>query len=262
MEALCCIDEPQSGLMNMAIDDAMLELADESQTILLRVYQWSEPTLSLGYFQRVADRQLHLESRPLPIVRRATGGGAIVHHHDVTYALAVPQASGRTGAAPSVYSAVHSVVVDWLGEMGLRATQWQETYNLPTPGMPGGVSASGEFLCFHRRSDGDVVVNGSKVMGSAQRRGKHAVLQHGSLLLGRSCFAPSLAGLEELLPGGVEVTAKSRLFADELALRIQRGIDAVFGVGFKWDASLATKLHALASVKLARFESESWLFRL
>ncbi len=248
--------------MNMAIDDAMLDLADERQAMVLRVYQWKEPTVSLGYFQRIADRREHVESRELAVVRRGTGGGAIVHHHDVTYAIAVPQVDGRTGAAPSIYSAIHAVVVEWLAEMGLPAAQWQETYTLSTPRTTSGVLGSSEFLCFHRRSVGDVVVNGSKIMGSAQRRGKGAIVQHGSLLLGKSCFAPTLLGLEELLPTGSSVTAKSRLFAEELMLRIQRGIDAVFGVGVKWDELPASKLHSLAAVKVAKFESEEWLFRL
>ena len=56
----------------MAIDDAMLEIAEEQRIVLLRLYRWSEPTLSLGYFQRFADRDMHLPSSELEMVRRAT----------------------------------------------------------------------------------------------------------------------------------------------------------------------------------------------
>ena len=76
MDAYSFIDEPRSGLMNMAIDDAMLEYAAEQRVVVLRLYQWAEPTLSLGYFQRIADRGLHLPSSRIAVVRRATGGGA------------------------------------------------------------------------------------------------------------------------------------------------------------------------------------------
>ena len=106
MEAFSYIDEPRSGLMNMAIDEAMLDFADEQRAVVLRLYRWAEPTLSLGYFQNISDRLSHLPSSDLLMVRRATGGGAIVHHHDLTYSLVVPQSSSSVGAAPAIYAAV------------------------------------------------------------------------------------------------------------------------------------------------------------
>ena len=74
MDAFIYVDTARSGVMNMAIDEALLNFVEQQQTIVLRLYQWSEPTLSLGYFQRLEDRSLHPHSRNLPVVRRATGG--------------------------------------------------------------------------------------------------------------------------------------------------------------------------------------------
>lgn len=261
MEAYSYIDEPRSGLMNMAIDDAMLEYADECRAVVLRVYQWSEPTLSLGYFQKISEREGHAPGSNLPLVRRATGGGAIVHDHDLTYSLAVPQSSSTVGAAPAVYAAVHKVMVEWLVELGLAARQWQETYNLQTASEQRLANSKTEFLCFHRRSEGDVVVGDHKVMGSAQRRSKGALLQHGSLLMAASDHAPSLLGLRELLTDRADVLAKYRLFAEEVQVRIQRGIDALLGVRVQYSNELAQQMHNLAAVKMARFAAPEWRCR-
>ena len=258
MDAFSYIDEPRCGLMNMAIDDAMLEFADEHRAVVLRVYRWSEPTLSLGYFQKISDRESHLPSSDLQMVRRATGGGAIVHHHDLTYSLAVPQSNSSVGAAPAIYAAVHEVFVEWIAELGLAARQWRETYNLQTTGVHPTAFSKSEFLCLHRRSDGDVVVGDHKVMGSAQRRGKAALLQHGSLLIAKSDHAPSLLGLQELLPNGAKMMAKHRLFAEEVRLRIQRGIDALLRVRVQCGKHLNQELQLLASVKRARFAAQEW----
>jgi lipoyl(octanoyl) transferase len=258
MDAYSFIDEPRSGLMNMAIDDAMLEFADEHRVVLLRLYQWAEPTLSLGYFQRASDRELHLPSSHLQMVRRTTGGGAIVHHHDLTYSLAVPQSSSSVGAAPAIYEAVHRVIVEWLRELGLAAQQWRETYNLQTTTVAATATSKAEFLCFHRRSEGDVVVGEHKVLGSAQRRSQGALLQHGSLLIAQSVHAESLLGLREILQDEPELLASWRLFSEEVRRRIQRGIDGLLEVRFQCDPRLTDEMQKRAIAKVARFAAAEW----
>jgi lipoyl(octanoyl) transferase len=203
-------DGPRSGPENMLCDQLMLEQAAATNRPLVRFYTWLNPTLSLGYFQKYGDRQQHLPSREIDVVRRATGGGAIVHHHDWTYAVAVPtsllgaatRSQSSLGASQHLYDAVHRAVVAWLQEFGWDARMWDSGCAAATSARSGC-----SFLCFERRSQGDIVVGDAKVMGSAQRRIDGALLQHGSLLLRCSPHAPSLAGLREL-PGGS--------FADEL----------------------------------------------
>src|SRR5688572_3671775 len=85
------IDPPARGAWNMAVDELLLEEACRGARAL-RLYQWSEATLSLGYFQAAAERTEHTASRDCPLVRRASGGGAIVHHRELTYCLAMPVA--------------------------------------------------------------------------------------------------------------------------------------------------------------------------
>ena len=261
MEAFSYIDEPRSGLMNMAIDDAMLDFSNARRAVVLRLYQWSEPTLSLGYFQRLSQRELHPPSSDLDVVRRATGGGAIVHHHDLTYSLAVPQSSSTVGAAPAIYHVVHEAIVQWLTELEIPASLWRATYNLPTIGVQHAIANKSKFLCFHRRSEGDVIVGDQKVMGSAQRRTQGAILQHGSLLISLSSYAPSLLGLQDLIPVAAEKMANLDILAGELCLRIQRGIDALLGISFQCNRSLVGELEAPAIVKVAKFESLEWRSR-
>jgi lipoate-protein ligase A len=196
-------DQERSGSENMAVDQAMLEHAEALGLPLVRTYQWQEPTLSLGYFQKLRDRANHAESVSCELIRRSTGGGAILHHFDWTYSVAIPskliddsagKSSKTTGAARALYDAVHDEIVRLLTKIGFAASKWAEPAACDTPQRGQGCA----FLCFERRSEGDIVVDGAKVMGSAQRRYKNTVLQHGSLLLARSTFAPSLAGLREL----------------------------------------------------------------
>ena len=173
----------------MAVDEVLLEWAAESGGCWWRFYRWREPTLSLGYFQTLEDRKRHAASRHCVVVRGASGGGAIVHDAEVTYSLAVaaghPLAKGRA----QLYRTVHATLVDVLAGFGIEASLWA------------GAGAGGEdrpFLCFQRRAVGDVVCGAAKIAGSAQRRMRGAVLQHGSVLLERSDAAPELAALADL----------------------------------------------------------------
>lgn len=203
MDGYALNDIPRSGVENMALDQRLLEVAAAEQCVLLRVYRWSEPTLSLGYFQPYVQRLTHSHSGELPVVRRATGGGAIVHHYDWTYCFAVPERlsindvsppSGvNVGASKPLYDCVHDGVIQWLGTQGIAAHKWTNDCVVDSPSPS--VAKQHRFLCFERRSCGDIVVDDHKVMGSAQRRGRGALLQHGSLLLATSPYAPSLQGL-------------------------------------------------------------------
>src|SRR4051812_36941289 len=83
-------DPPAEGAWNMAVDEALGEAAAETKIATLRFYGWSRPTLSLGYFQKHDERVAHVGSAGCELVRRASGGGAIVHDRELTYSLALP----------------------------------------------------------------------------------------------------------------------------------------------------------------------------
>ncbi len=205
MRGFSIVDIPRSGAQNMAVDEQLLQVAAERHVVVLRAYLWSRPTLSLGYFQQVADRSLNVESQDIELVRRSTGGGAIVHHHDWTYSLAVPDEllESSVGSSQSMYDGIHQAVIDWLAEYGLEASQLPKSAVAKTKHPP--------FLCFERRSLGDVILSDCKIMGSAQRRSRGALLQHGSLLLRRSEFAPTLPGIADLHPARTELVDNEQL---------------------------------------------------
>src|SRR4051812_39572627 len=85
------IDAPADGAWNMALDEALLHAAESDGTATLRFYGWREPTLSLGYFQKHVDRALHSASENCTLVRRTSGGGAILHDRELTYSIALPK---------------------------------------------------------------------------------------------------------------------------------------------------------------------------
>ncbi|MDG2207170.1 MAG: hypothetical protein P8K78_04635 [Pirellulales bacterium] len=209
-------DPPLSGPLNMAVDEVLLESVGLIGHPVLRFYTWSEPTLSLGYFQSSEDRSLHASSIDRPLVRRATGGGAILHDHELTYSFIWPsrrppaelEFDGEKGGEKGtewMYRWIHQALIDVLGTLGVPASFASESSG-----------QSDSFLCFERRSHWDIVVGAMKVLGSAQRSRQQGLLQHGSLLLSASPLTPQLEGLCER---GLNVTHQhvSQLWAARIA---------------------------------------------
>jgi lipoate-protein ligase A len=180
--------QPNSGSWNMALDEVLLETAVNEGVSTVRVYQWSEATVSLGYFQDDEAFDRNSEFAKLPKVRRLSGGGAILHHHELTYSLALPAGHPLAAEPHRLYEAVHERILIVLKRFGicaqLRGTDQNENDE--------------PFLCFGRKDPRDIIYRGFKILGSAQRRRRGAVLQHGSLLLKRSAYAPVFPGLDDL----------------------------------------------------------------
>lgn len=226
------------GPTNMAADEALLETAAEAGTASLRFYTWTEPTLSLGYFQPA--NVVGSFREPLPWVRRATGGAAIVHHHELTYALALP--GGKEWASQESWVCrFHHLLRDVLADFGVKAHAVE----------CGEEKKLGEVLCFLHQTPGDLLIGGSKVAGSARRKRKGAVLQHGSLLLARSEFAPQLPGINDA--AGREPFTPGQL-ADRLAARF--AVDTGWAVvPDDWTAEETSRTTALRS---ERYAADDW----
>ncbi len=194
------IEPAWSGALNMAADEWLLERAVRDRIATLRFYTWSTPTVSLGHFQANRPRSetpsdsAHVTNEvpaaflKLPWVRRLSGGGAILHHHELTYSCALPSGHPLAREPRQLYGVVHGTLVEFLRGIGVNA------------GLRGRDESErdGGFLCFSRGDPQDIVVGPHKVVGSAQRRRKGAVLQHGSLLLERSELAPEFPGVRDL----------------------------------------------------------------
>lgn len=164
----------------MARDEHLMH-AESARPAVLRIYGWTPPTLSLGCFQRYGEVETLPEKlRAWPVVRRPTGGGAILHDREVTYCLCVDESIDVTGQAPAVlYDLVHRVWRDAIGDCGPPIEVAPDHLPFPSP-------RGGPFFCFAKPGRTDLIIGGGKVLGSAQRRIPGRVMQHGSLLLGRA----------------------------------------------------------------------------
>jgi lipoyl(octanoyl) transferase len=171
----------------MATDEALLRSALDGGVASLRFYTWDVPTLSLGYFQSHADRLADPLRADVAWVRRPTGGAAILHHLELTYALALP-AGPPWHTTESWLCRFHHAVAAALKGFGV------ESHAV----VCGEERKLGPFLCFQHQTPGDLLVGGHKVVGSAQRRPHGATMQHGSILLRRSAHAPALPGIAEV----------------------------------------------------------------
>ncbi|MBC7819878.1 MAG: lipoate--protein ligase [Planctomycetaceae bacterium] len=201
------LDPPQSGVWNMAVDAALLEESLSCDAIFLRLYRWSEATVSLGYFQKASEQRHDSRLSNLPTVRRLSGGGAILHHYEQTYSCCLPPSHPLAQQPSQLYEQIHAVFVKWLSEFGVAVAPRGRDSNRPDE----------PFLCFLREAAPDLVVKGHKVLGSAQRRRRGAVLQHGSLLLRASEHAPELFGVSELAPQFSDSTMTNLVLAERLA---------------------------------------------
>ena len=182
---------PQSGQQNMAIDEWLLEhVADVPNRSFVRVYSWCEPTVSLGYFQDEA-QPLDSRLRTCPRVRRLTGGGAILHDHEITYSCVIPQTHPVARTPTSLYDCIHLAIIKLLAQCGAECRTRQATGQIKK-------AADAPFLCFLRSDPRDVVMAAHKVVGSAQRRRRGKILQHGSVLLRASRFTPTIPGVADL----------------------------------------------------------------
>ncbi len=162
----------------MAVDEAILglfgSLAAEGLAPVptLRLYSWKRPTISIGYTQK--SRLFRCLKNPLPVVRRLTGGRAVLHTKEITYSVVAstedPLFASGIGAA---YSVISSAIVGALKGLGIEASLSRKE---------DGEGSSNKEACFHAPSRYEVIAGGGKLAGSAQRRFKGVFLQHGSIL--------------------------------------------------------------------------------
>lgn len=255
-EGRLIIDSPADGSWNMAVDQALLETADTTGLVTLRFYQWSQPTLSLGYFQSHRDRSLHPESLDCQMVRRKTGGGAILHDNELTYSLCVPSANRWSQKNSDLYEMVHEEIIAILDQDQIVANLYRDQHKhegslgktIPAP-----VVDQKSFMCFERRSGGDICLQGFKIVGSAQRRLKNSLLQHGSILINGSAKAKSLPGIKDLVNFGGD--------AEQIATELGKRLANRLRISLK-NGKLSNKESGTASqIESGLFRKDEWNLR-
>lgn len=162
------------GATNMAVDSLLLDDARESGLTTLRIYAWSSPTLSLGRHERALGRfdRARLTEMGVSVVRRPTGGRALLHNREVTYSVTGPVGNRTLREA---FSDVNDFLTSAMLRLGVRSL------SEATP--RGATEPPGWSACFAEPNKGELVVGGAKLIASAQWRDQGAFLQHGSILL-------------------------------------------------------------------------------
>ena len=169
---------PRSAAMNMAIDEALLECAEVPS---IRFYRWDHPALSFGYFGRFADVANYAARRDL--VRRWTGGGIVLHEDDLTYSIVIPRTDvGFSESTMSIYENVHRALRDALGSNGTELATVAAVCDRRAQ-INSAVTDRrySEGMCFANPVPADVLLNGRKIAGAAQRRTRTGLLHQGSV---------------------------------------------------------------------------------
>lgn len=174
------------GALNMARDEALLALR---RVPSLRFYRWDVPTLSLGYFQPAQDLPLDaVKARGCAIVRRSTGGKAILHEAELTYSLCAPEVDALSGGPAAAMTAIHEALGAELARQADAEVPLRREMRLAS-------DAKGSAWCFEDSSPLDLTLGSRKLLGSAARRKDGWILFHGSLVLEKPVENPDIAQL-------------------------------------------------------------------
>lgn len=265
---------PRDGPLNMAVDQALLDAVAAGGPPVIRLYRWSPATLSFGRNQPA--RGLYDEeaaaARGIAFVRRPTGGQAVLHDHELTYAVVAPvEVIGKPRTA---YRRINAALLAGLGELGIAAALAGGE-----AGRPGGLDAgaadgveeapsapSWADACFRRPEPGEVVAGGRKLVGSAQRTHARTILQHGSILL-----SGTQAPAEELLLTGragqvaagwttVESELGRRPEIEGLVTALVTGFEVTLGITLA-RSTLTSRERAGAGELRGRFGAREWTWR-
>jgi lipoate-protein ligase A len=168
-----------TGAWNMALDEAILEAVHRgSAKPTLRLYAWSPPCLSLGYAQPSGDVDFeYLKASGWQIVRRPTGGRAILHTDELTYSIICPHSEPRVaGSVLASYQRLSAALLGALQQLGIPAQALETNSRQKNPAVQNPV-------CFETPSNYEITATGKKIIGSAQARRREGILQHGSFPL-------------------------------------------------------------------------------
>jgi lipoate-protein ligase A len=205
----------------MAVDEAILEQIGRGESLpTLRLYAWDPPCLSLGYAQPFADVDARrLKERGWEVVRRPTGGRAILHTDELTYSVTASADEPRlAGSVLESYNRLAGALLSAVESLGLPVEMKADAsanHEAPNP------------VCFEVPSAYEITVQGKKLIGSAQARRKEGVLQHGSL--------PLTGDLRRITEALVYTDESSRLDSARRLLARAATVESVLGHAIPWD---------------------------
>jgi lipoyl(octanoyl) transferase len=236
------VDEALDGTDNMAIDAELLSRVENSSEpcTIVRFYQWRQPTVSLGRNQKVdaaVDREF-CDERGIDVVHRPTGGRAVLHDDELTYAVASNDSNSFGDSIYANYKSVSEALCTGFVNLGVPAVLAPETRK------PSAGSTTMDLPCFISPSRYELTVGGRKIVGSAQRRLRRGFLQHGSMpiacdreMLARvtrmadsALLYQEMAGLSEFLP--------ARPTVRDMVEALVEGFRIRFGIEFRQESRL------------------------
>jgi len=262
-------DAPGSGAWNMAVDEAILEsVALKENLPTLRLYAWDPFCLSLGYAQPISDVNLpSLNKSGWDLVRRPTGGRAILHAEELTYSVMAPQDEARvTGSVLFSYQQLSRALLYALESIGISAD------SKPIDNRHTGSNQNP--VCFEVPSNYEITFEGKKIIGSAQARRLRGVLQHGAIplkgditriinVLKFSTEIMKVNAAKQLLQRAITVESilKRKVTWQEVAEYIVRGFQEELSIDFiSFSISLNEKVRA-KELEEIKFKNNQWTNR-
>ncbi len=225
----------------MAADEAILEHIYRGEAMpTLRLYSWDPPCLSLGYAQSFNDvyvERLHIHG--WDVVRRVTGGRAILHTDELTYSVAGPaEEPVLSGGVLESYNRLAQALLHAVKSLSVPVEMKEHE--------DGHTQQNLNPVCFEVPSTYEITVNGKKLIGSAQARKKEGVLQHGSL--------PLTGDLTRICDALVFEDESARNVAKERLLARATTVESVLGVGVAWETAAQSLVHGFEAELGIRFE--------
>lgn len=262
-------DNPTQGRRNMAIDEAIMEaVAEGNSPPTLRFYAWDPPCLSLGYNQRWRNSvdMVRVQANGWEVVRRPTGGRAILHTDELTYSIAVPEAHALAkGSVVDSYRRISQGLMAALQRLGMYAKA----------DLHAGGAKSTAPVCFEVPSDYEITTpDGRKLVGSAQVRRKGAILQHGTLPLwgdvARICDALVYEDDSARETAKIQVRDRAATLTDALGVAVSweaaadavvAGFNEVFGGEFVRGALSDAELGRADALVESVYGCDAWTFK-
>jgi lipoyl(octanoyl) transferase len=237
------ITPPAHGAWNMALDESILEHIGRGKSLpTLRLYAWDPPCLSLGHAQPFADVDMkRLRERGWELVRRLTGGRAILHTDELTYSVIAPNNEPRVaGTVLESYNRLARALLLAVKELDLPVEMKEGRVDHPSMPNP---------VCFEVPSTYEITVNEKKLIGSAQARKRDGVLQHGSL--------PLVGDLTRICQALAFESETARETASKRLLERATTVESALGRQVRWEAAAQSFIHAFeAQLGLSLVEGE------
>lgn len=263
------VTEPTLGAWNMALDEAILESVSSKLSLpTIRLFFWQPPCISLGHAQSCKNLDLEsIEKHNWSIVRRPTGGKAILHTDEITYSVIAPTDDVRVkGAILDSYRSIARVLLETLKCLGIQANA-DNVY-------AGDQASRHKPVCFETPSNYEITVNGKKIIGSAQMRRSEVVLQHGAI--------PIFGDLTRINDAILWESKEKHQEANQRLLSHATTLEQILGkvISFKnvqkafidcfeghWNISLAdqeptqSEIFRALILKKEKYENPDWTFR-